>query len=256
MKTKTAYRPKNIPAETPEPNIPEEPPQPSESVIIDFNTDKAEPNETTVAAIEPATPVDEATAALLKQLTDLKKSEQLQREYAQHMAQQAQRPPSREEKLAAWRAMPGADEGDIAFLESHPEMIDRHDVTVVAAEEAAQQGFERGTSQHRQATKENFDRHLTHLQAQQARAQPATTYRSGFFQPPPAPAPAAPDRSSMYAAPVSRRETGSGYREPSPSQIRLSPAEQQIAAASGISDIEYARNKLRMEREKRSGERQ
>jgi hypothetical protein len=54
---------------------------------------------------------------------------------------------------------------------------------------------------------------------------------------------------------VSRRDAG-GYREPSPRSVKLSPAEQQIAAASGISDIEYARHKLRMEREKRSGERQ
>ena len=53
--------------------------------------------------------------------------------------------------------------GDIAFLESHPEMIDRHDVTVVAAEAAAQQGFERRTPQHREATKEIFDRHLVLL---------------------------------------------------------------------------------------------
>jgi hypothetical protein len=46
-----------------------------------------------------------------------------------------------------------------------------------------------------------------------------------------------------------------GYRESSPRTVKLSPAEQQIAAASGISDIEYAKNKLRMLRERAAGER-
>lgn len=59
----------------------------------------------------------------------------------------------------------------------------------------------------------------------------------------------------MYSAPVSRGEVG-GYREPSPSQVRLTVEQKQIAAASGISDVQYAKNLLRLEREKRSGERQ
>ena len=59
----------------------------------------------------------------------------------------------------------------------------------------------------------------------------------------------------MYSAPVSRGEVG-GYREPSPSQVRLTLEQKEIARASGISETAYARNLLRLEREKRSGERQ
>jgi hypothetical protein len=193
LKTKTAYRePRKIPAaENSAPDIPESV-QPSASTTIDFNTDKAEPTVTIVGdagepgdavteALQKAVEADEASEALRRQLQHLHVSEALVRRHAEQMAQQAQRPMSREEKLATWRAN-GGDEGDISFLESHPEMIDRHDVTVVAAEAAAQQGFQRGTDDHRQATKEIFDRHLGHQQAQPAASVgPASTPE--FFRP-------------------------------------------------------------------------
>jgi hypothetical protein len=60
----------------------------------------------------------------------------------------------------------------------------------------------------------------------------------------------------MYAAPPSRQAPSTGYREPSPRSVRLSPEEQMIARASGISDIQYAEFKLKLEREKRDGTRQ
>jgi hypothetical protein len=55
------------------------------------------------------------------------------------------------------------------------------------------------------------------------------------------------------SAPVSRREAG-GYREPSLRQIKLTSEEAAIAAASGVSETEYARQKLRMLKAKASGE--
>jgi hypothetical protein len=147
-----------------------------------------------------------------------------------------------------WRQQ-GGDEGDISFLESNPEMIDRHDVTVVAAEEAAEH-HQRGTDDHRRLTKEIFDQHLALQQATPAAsAEPSPA----FFAPGPAPAPAAPDRAAMYSAPVSRREAGSP-REQSPSSMKLSPAEVEIAKASGISDVEYARQKQKLAQAKASGE--
>jgi hypothetical protein len=197
---------------------------------------------------------DEATLALQNQLAHLKKSEELQRQYAQHMAQQAQRPMSRKEKLATWRAN-GGDEGDISFLESNPQMIDRHDVTVVAAEEAAQQGHERGTDDHRQATKEIFDRHLGHQQAQPAASvQPAAADPAGFFQPPPQPAHSRPDPASYVSAPVSRGVPSgeTGYRPAR--QIKLTPQEQEYARVAGVSDVEYARQKQRLAQLRASGQ--
>jgi hypothetical protein len=196
LKTKTAYRERIPVAETSTPDIEikDEPIRPSERVDINFDTtNKAEPSVAVVSADEYPQP-DEATLALQKQLADLKKSEQMQREYAQHMAQQTQRPLSREEKLAAWRAN-GGDEGDISFLESHPEMVDRHDVTVIAAEEAAQH-HQRGTEAHRAATLEAFRR----LQGQQAQAPPAATDPAGFFRPEPSRSPAVPDRGRVSTA--------------------------------------------------------
>jgi hypothetical protein len=253
LKTKTAYRlPKNIPTEEPS-NIPpekDEPVQPSASVHIDFATDKAEPNDAVAEAMQKATEADEAAEALKRQLAHLRASEQAQREYAQRMAQQRAQPPTREQKLSMW-IQQGLTEEDGRLLREHPEMIDRDDLTRIASEEA-EQHHERGTDAHRQATKENFDRHLAHSQAQAAAAtQPAPA----FFAPRPAPSPEAPDRAAMYAAPVSRREAG-GAREPSPRSVRLSALEQEIARGLKISDVEYAQGKLRLAREKATGERQ
>jgi hypothetical protein len=166
------------------------------------------------------------------------------------MTQQAQRPPSREEKLATWRAN-GGDEGDISFLEANPEMIDRHDVTVIAA--AAQQGFQRGTPQHRERTREIFEASLQPQPA--ASARPAVADPAGFFQPPePSRSPAAQDRGSIYSAPVSRTTSPGSYREPSPRQVKLSPIEQEIARNLGLSDVAYAEGKIRMMRAKANGD--
>src|SRR5689334_10509113 len=123
MRTKSAYREpvrKNLAAEPA--NIPEENPQPSETTQIEV-IDKAHPDKGTIAAIDTAIPEppDEATVALQRQLDALKKSEELQR-MAAHAQAHAQ-PPTREQLLQAWRSQ-GADEGDLAFLESNPELID------------------------------------------------------------------------------------------------------------------------------------
>jgi hypothetical protein len=75
-----------------------------------------------------------------------------------------------------------------------------------------------------------------------------------YFQPTPAP-PEQPEQSasSIYSAPVSRQVGGGGY-QPSPSSIRLSRKEQEAARMAGISDTEYARNKLKMLRMQQTGQ--
>jgi hypothetical protein len=264
MKTKTAYRPKNVPVEE-TPNIPDEPPQPSETTHIEFSTDaepveerrysleEVLPVEATAATVEPTTPIGDATAALQKQLAALRASEQAQRQAAM-MAAQAQ-PPTREQLIQSWRSQ-GADEGDLAFMEATPRLFQNLELCRFAADEAEQMGHRRGTDEHRQATLENFDRHLAHLQTQQAAAAERPTPAPGptpeFFRPPP-PAPA-PDRSGIYSAPVSRTAPSGTYREPVPTSVRLTPEEIQIASASGISQTEYAKQKLRLLRAKSAGE--
>jgi hypothetical protein len=213
---------------------------PSEKIALD-----APPNADAVTAPNDealAKATDEATARLQRQLAELQRSEQLQRQ----AAAMPQRPLSREEKLTAWRAQ-GMSAEDERTLTERPQMIDHDRLTALAAHSAAQQGHERGTAAHREATRQIFDEHWARLQAQ---AQPPAEPPQ-FFKPPSAPEP--PSAASIVSAPVSRGEVG-GYREPSPSQVKLSGEEREIARAAGISEVEYAKHKLAMLRKQRAGE--
>jgi hypothetical protein len=240
MRLKSAYREK--PVEQP-PDISE----PSEKIDVEVQADP----EAIVAAIEPA---DEATLTLQKQIADLKKSEELQRNYARYAAQQQIAAPAPtlpadpEARIALWRTQ-GLDEGDAAFLSEHLEMAERPDLTRLASDEAAEH-HQRGTDNHRRLTKEIFDQHLALREAAPAApAKPAPA----FFRPEPSTrSPAAPDRSEIVSAPVSR--TVPGYREQNPRSVRLSPAEIEAAKASGVSETEYGRQKLIMMARKANGE--
>jgi hypothetical protein len=242
VKTKTAYRPKNIPAETPEP------PQPSETIRVEFTNNEIDPSIGIVGADEIPNP-DEASEALKRQINALQQSEELQRQYATQARQQ--RPPSREEKLSAWRAQ-GAEESELGFLAQNPELIDRPDVTSQAAAAALHAGLQRGTDEFNNAVKVNFDRLMGRTEAQPA--QPAST--PAFFAPEPSQRSPAPDRAAMYSAPVSRTASPGSPRERSPAQVWLTPAEIEMARIAGISEVEYARQRQRLEREKRDGTRQ
>ena len=138
-------------------------------------------------------------------------------------------------------------------MEQNPELIDRPDLTSQAAGAAFAAGLQRGTDDFNNAVKANFD---TTLRRDEAQANPAMQATPQFFEPPPQPASSRPDRASIYSAPVSRQVPGTGYREPSPRQVKLSPIEQEIARGLKISDVEYAQGKLRLAREKATGERQ
>jgi hypothetical protein len=78
MRTKSAYK---TPAETPAP-IPAVKIDGEPATGIGVSAD--EPVEATIAAVEPVTPADEATVALMRQLESLRQSEELQRQYAMH----------------------------------------------------------------------------------------------------------------------------------------------------------------------------
>jgi hypothetical protein len=261
VKTKTAYRYREkIPAAennpAPSVEIDDQPVQPSETTTINFDTE--EPNEAVAEAIQKAAEADDAAAALMKQLAHLRASEQAQREFATQIAAQraAQMaapaptlPAEPEARIALWRQH-GLTDDDAAFLEANPELVADPQLTRVASDEAALH-HERDTDAHRAATLEAFRR----LQGQQARARPAAADPAGFFQPSePSRSPAAPDRAALYSAPVSRTASPGSYREPSPRSVKLTGEESAIAAASGISDVEYARQKLRMLKAKASGE--
>jgi hypothetical protein len=255
MALRSRYREKIPAAETRAPNIPEEPIQPSESVHINFDT-KAEPAIGIVSADEYPQP-DEATLTLQKQIADLKKSEEMQREFARHVAAQraAQMaapeptlPADPEARIALWRTQ-GLDEGDAAFLSEHLEMVERPDLTRIASDEAAEH-HQRGTDDHRAATLEAFHR----LQGQQTQAQPAPAATPEFFRPPPAPSPSRTEPSALFSAPVSRQAQSDGTGQRPARTIRLTAEEQEYARVAGVSDVEYAKQKQKLAAAKANGD--
>jgi hypothetical protein len=225
MRVKSAYREKQN-------NIP--PPGNPEPHISSVNISGAEGKPVAAvmtAEIPDAAKADEAALALRRQIEALRQSEFAQRRAA-----------PRERLLHKWRGE-GMGRAEERFLRANPAMLDNPQLMHFAANEAAQH-HQRGSAAHLNAAREIFHRHMT----------PATEPTPAFFEPPPPPAP--PVQSAIYSAPVSRTVPSAGYREPSPSSVRLTREEQETARMSGISDIEYAKHKLRMEREKAAGERQ
>ena len=199
---------------------------------------------------------DEAALALKNQIAALRQSEELQRQQAQYLAQ-PQRPPTRDEKLASWHAQ-GMTDAAVKFLHDNPMMVDADQLLAYSANEAKQQGHERGTEAFLPAVKDIFDTHLAHLQAQaqaEQQANPDMQPTPKFFQPPP-PKPA-PQPAPHYSAPVSRTVPGGGPRpefEQNPSRVHLSADEKIIAKNSGISEVEYAKQRIRMLGMKARGE--
>lgn len=257
MKTKTAYRTPKIPQpDRPEPNIP----------AVEIDGQKAEPV-VTLAADIPAgeenealreyekeiVEADEAALALQKQIDALRRSEELAR---QHQVQAAQRQPTREQILAAWKQQ-GLSDAEARFLEENPAMIDNAGLTAFASGQAAQRGHERGSEEYLRATREIFNQHLAHLQ-QAAATNAAPQPTPAFFKPPPA-RPRAASNASIVSAPVSREvPDGTVRSEPAndPSRVKLTAEEVEAARLSGVSLREYAEGKLRLAREKRDGLRQ
>jgi hypothetical protein len=262
MKTKTAYRPK---PEIPE-NIPAENTSAVEAVIaapeapavaIEVKPESEPPAETeAVREYEKQTTTAAAAAAALKRQVDaLRQSEALLRQ-----AVQPQRPLTREQLLDQWRRG-GVSDANLKFLADNPELIDGWQLTYHAANEATQRGHEPDSDAHREATKEIFHRYLAEAEKQAAQAQtptePAMTSTPEFFRPK-APPPARQQHAPV-SAPVSRSIPNGGSRseyQQDPTKVHLSVEEKEIARASGISEIEYARQRLRLEKEKRDGIRQ
>src|SRR6478672_1708017 len=158
VRLKSAYR------EKPAAETPEEPPQPSESVRVEF-VDKTNPDDGTIASVDTAIPTDEAGAALRQQLQHLRASEQAQKDFAtqiaaQRAAQMASPAPTLpaepEARIALWRQH-GLSAGDADFLSTHLELAAEPHLCRLASDEAALH-HERDTDSHRAATLEAFRR--------------------------------------------------------------------------------------------------
>jgi hypothetical protein len=251
-----------IPADIPQTEINGAEPAP----VVSAGTEIPEPADAIPAPVEPAPDVeavakaeqaaaeaDIASFALKKQIDDMRRAGQLQRERLEYQRVQIHNAPqTREQKLEAWK--PSLSEQEFRFLSENPRMVDHHELTTWAAQQAIAAGHERNSSDYWRSIEQTFDREMNRMKARTEAQEPTPK----FFQPPPAPAPRKASTASIVSAPVSR---GVPSSEPKPLSAdrmatRLSLEEQQIAAASGISLTEYAKNKLRLEREKREGTRQ
>jgi hypothetical protein len=236
MGLKTAYRTPN-PAPAPDISLIKADVPPSEKISVE-----AAPVESaTTTALEP--PADEATQALLAQLDHLRKSERAQAQYAQQMAQQRQQPQTRVQFLQSQ----GLTKAEAEFFDSREDMMANQQQASEAAAEALAAGIERDSPQFFQAVEENFAKRLDAPNQRAAEPAPA------FFEEP-SRSPAAPDRSSLYAAPVSRGAPSgeTGYRPAR--QIKLTPQDQEYARIAGISDVEYAKQKQRLALHKANGD--
>jgi hypothetical protein len=253
MALKSAYREKAAEKIPPEPveNIPEikvdgEPaPPPALEAPTPVEPDAA------IEAAEVALEADAAKSALQRQVEALKRGEELQRQQAEAVARaQAFHALSPEEKVEAWKRN-GLTDREGEWLKAHPEAIEFPALANFASAEALQAGHKRDSDQYFQHVEERFQHHMQQLKAQAAAQTPE------FFKPPEPKRGATPDTGYFTSAPVSRQAPTAGPRiETNPRQMRLSAEEIAIARASGISEVEYARNKIELERQKRMGERQ
>lgn len=130
-------------------------------------------------------------------------------------------------------------------------MLDHLEVTDYAASQALQAGLQPDTDQYRTAVRSNFAQAMKHIQAR-AQTEVPEPFRPS---PPPPPQPRAETRAAMISAPISRQAPSSnGERyELTPSKINLTADEKAIADASGLSHVEYARQKLRLLKAKKEG---
>ena len=187
----------------------------------------------------------DASLALKRQIDELKKSEDMQRQQAE-LLQQPQ-PPTREQKLQLWKRS-GLSVEEAHFLQQNPDMIDHPQLTGFAVIQAQQGGHKRGEPSHFDAVKKIFDANFERLQAEENN--PVMQPTPKFFQP--KPPPAEPNPAYIVSAPVSRDVPGSSTRPRG--RVTLSREEQEAARVAGISLEEYAMQKRKYQGMRESGE--
>jgi hypothetical protein len=139
---------------------------------------------------------------------------------------------------------------------ANPELIDCDKLTTFCAREAEAQGHARGTAEFLHATKQIFDKHIADVQSPQTPTEPAMETPK-FFAPPPQARPRPNGNGPVISAPPSREVPSGGPRaeyETNPRYVHLSVEEKEIARASGIDEITYAKNKLKLQGMKARGE--
>ncbi|SDK14593.1 MULTISPECIES: hypothetical protein [Bradyrhizobium] len=196
-------------------------------------------------------PTDEASSAFLKQIEDLRNAEQIQRQRQAAPAPTAL-PGTPEERLQLWRRQ-GVSEDDAEHLN---ELIEFPAITAEAVRDVERQGLNPNTREYHQAVRASFENHLLdRLHKPPERKAPKQVDRGGYVEPEQL-GPAERNRSSLVSAPPSRDTFANGsynsYGD-RPGTVRLSKAQLEAAAFSGITPREYAEQLLRLREEKENG---
>jgi hypothetical protein len=151
------------------------------------------------------------------------------------------------------------------FLIANPGLALRPNVAAIASAMAHQAGHEINSQNHFNATKANFQSLMEQMEQAERPQQyasggrvpelhdkPHTPARSYLREPKPEQKPAS---RVLHSAPVSRSIPDGSYRPlKQRGKVHLTAEERQIARVSGISDEEYARNKMLLQDKKASGE--
>jgi len=221
---------------------------PSQPVALTPEAAQGNPSVTVGVSVgRDSTNGDEATQRLQQQLAALEQSHRIQHD-------------PREAKLAMWKQQ-GMSNEDEAFLRENPVLIDHHQLTEQVANEAAKH-HQRGTDEHRAATKALFN-HLMGDAERELLAK-AAARRSPPQQQPPTPRfDIDPDTGANvmptdneYSEPPSRRivsapvsRTGGGSYGGGTGKVTLTAEERNFAKQIGLSETEYASQKLKMHKD-------
>jgi hypothetical protein len=220
---------------------------------------------------------DDATVALQKRIEELRQSEQLLRQHQEQQNRQQQEQQVYLQQInqvfAFWKqAGLSADQEQI--LIANPTLM--IELSSFAAGEAAKH-HKASTAEYVEAGKKLFFENLTRLQEQVSQgaapqaAEPPTpdtsepTMPNDFFKPPPVTngnwtaggQQQQPERRVPVSAPVSREVPSaippSERYEENPSRVVLTAEEKLLAKHSGVSEIDWARGKLEVQRRRRAG---
>jgi hypothetical protein len=195
----------------------------------------------------------EASRAFMKQLEALKNAESLRDKKAnieQIGASIQPKQQTRAEKLRLWKTQ-GLSDREEDFLIEHPNLIDDPALLQTLSMEAEKRGIPRNTDEFFEVVKSGASQHRRVSEPTEAAVSPK-----------PRPSLAVPsprlqnDSASIVSAPVSR-DSGSysysgGQSGRTLSSIRLTPAQKEAAKFSGVDEVTYARNLIRLREEKES----
>jgi hypothetical protein len=184
----------------------------------------------------PQQPQEDAATALQRRLAELDRAAQLQAETLANM--QLDKPQPKPEE-------PQFSERDLQWLGARPGI--EKDPTVGPTANALAYAFGNGTDEFYRAMDVRFPiDHYRRIESKQDEVPAMPPRAASETEAPPT------EWRVVTSAPVSRGVPSDSY-VPSPGKVHLSKDEMDIAAASNMTPVEYAREKLKLEALKKQG---